>query len=172
MKKVNRKGFSTIEAILVIVIIAIVAFVIWYIFHTKNTTNNIYGNAANTSSSTPAPTKQTSNKNTASTASIIQTKTDPKLGKYLADGSGKPLYTYSQDTDNTSNCTGSCLTNWPPYKATSSSANLPANVATITRSDGGGVQYTYQKKPLYYFSGDSAGKVTGNGVDGFNIATP
>ena len=171
MKKVNRKGFSTIEGVLLIVIAAIVVFVIWYVFHTKNNTNNIYGNAANTSSTTPAATKQSNAKNNATTSSIIQTKTDSKLGKYLADSSGKPLYTYSQDTENTSNCTGACLTNWPVYKATSSSASLPANVGTITRSDGT-LQYTYKKKPLYYFTCDTSSGITGNGVDGFNIATP
>lgn len=171
MKKINREGFSTIEAVLVIVIIAIVGFVVWYVFHTKNTTNNIYGNAANTSATVPAATNKSTTKPTSSASSIIQTKTDPKLGQYLADGSGKPLYTYSQDTDNTSNCSGSCLANWPVYKATSSSASLPANVGTITRSDGT-VQYTYNKKPLYYFSGDTSGSITGNGVEGFNIATP
>ncbi|HET6864220.1 MAG TPA: hypothetical protein VFH37_03440 [Candidatus Saccharimonadales bacterium] len=171
MKKANRKGFSTIEAVLVIVIIAIVGFVVWYVFHTKNTTNNIYGNAANTSTTAPAATKKSPTKTTTNTSSIIQTKTDSKLGQYLADSSGKPLYTYSQDTDNTSNCFGSCLTNWPAYKATSSSTSLPANVGTITRSDGT-VQYTYNKKPLYYFSGDTSGTITGNGVEGFSIATP
>lgn len=168
MKKVSRKGFSTVEAILIIVIIAIVGFVVWYVFHTKNNTNNIYSNAANTQT-TPPPSTSSSSK---TSSTIIQTKTDPKLGQYLADGSGKPLYTYSQDTDNTSNCTGSCLTNWPAYKATSSTANLPANVGTITRTDGGGVQYTYKKKPLYYFSGDTSSTPTGNNVDGFVLATP
>lgn len=169
MKKVSRKGFSTIEAVLVLIIIAIVGFVIWYVFHTKNTTNNIYGNAANTSSQTPA---QSSTNNSTSTKPIIQTKTDATLGKYLADGNGKPLYIYAKDTANTSNCTGSCLSNWPAYKATSTTANLPANVGTITRSDGGGVQYTYKKMPLYYFTGDTGSSPTGNGVQEFTIATP
>ncbi|HET7827364.1 MAG TPA: hypothetical protein VFK97_00670 [Candidatus Saccharimonadales bacterium] len=166
MKKFSQKGFSTIETVLVLVIIAIIAGVVWYVFHTKNNTNSIYGNAANTSMTVPAK------KSTASTTKlIIQTKTDSKLGKYLADGNGKPLYTYSKDTANTSNCTGSCLTNWPIYKASSSTTVLPANVGTITRADGS-IQYTYNKKPLYYFSGDTGTAITGNGLDGFNIATP
>jgi len=167
MKKSNQKGFSAIEAVLIVVIIAIVGFVVWYVFHTKSSTDNTYSNASNTQT---AP--QTSNKSSASTAAkpVVQTKTDSKVGQYLADGSGKPLYTYNQDTDNTSNCTGSCLSNWPAYKATST-ASLPANVGTITRSDGT-VQYTYNKKPLYYFTGDSGGQVTGNGLEGFSVATP
>lgn len=161
MKKVSQKGFSAIEAILVVVIVGLLGFVVWYVFHTKSSTDNTYGNAANVQT-TPPPSS--------TTKSVIQTKTDSKVGKYLADGSGKPLYTYNQDTDNTSNCTGSCLSNWPAYKATSTS-NLPANVSTITRSDGT-VQYTYKKKPLYYFTSDSAGNITGNGLEGFSVATP
>ena len=166
MKK-TPKGFSVIEAVLVLIIVALLGFVVWYVFHTKSSTDNTYGNASNAQT---AP--QISNKNSNSTAAkpIVETKTDSKLGQYLADGSGKPLYTYNLDTDNTSNCTGSCLSNWPAYKATST-ASLPANVGTITRSDGT-VQYTYKKKPLYYFTSDSAGKVTGNGIEGFDIATP
>jgi predicted lipoprotein with Yx(FWY)xxD motif len=169
MKKSSQKGFSAIEGVLVVVIIAIVAFVVWYVFHTKNNTNNIYGNAANTQTTVPPASNKTSTSTSAKP--IIQTKTDSKLGKYLADGNGKPLYTYSQDTANTSNCTGSCLTNWPAYKAASSLTSLPTNVGTITRSDGG-VQYTYNKKPLYYFSGDTGSTITGNGVEGFSVATP
>ena len=160
MKKYSQKGFSAIEAVLVVVIVGLLGFVVWYVFHTKSTTDTTYGNAAN----------QTTTKTTSTPKALIETKTDSKVGKYLADGSGKPLYTYSQDTDNTGNCTGDCLSNWPAYKATSTSS-LPAHVGTITRSDGS-VQYTYNKKPLYYFTGDSAGKITGNGLEGFNIATP
>ena len=165
MKK-TQKGFSAIEAVLVLVIVALLGFVVWYVFHTKNSTDTTYGNAANVQT-----TPQTGNKSSSSAAKpVVETKTDSKVGQYLADGSGMPLYTYNQDTDNASNCSGSCLSNWPAYKATST-ASLPANVGTITRSDGT-VQYTYNKKPLYTFTGDSAGKVTGNGIEGFNIATP
>ncbi len=166
MKKLAQKGFSTIEAGLVVVIVAILAFVVWYVFHTKSSTDNTYGNAANVQT-----TPQTSNKSSNTSAKpVVQTKTDSKVGQYLADSNGKPLYTYNQDTDNTSNCTGSCLSNWPAYKA-STTASLPANVGTITRSDGT-VQYTYNKKPLYYFTGDSTSSVTGNGIEGFSVATP
>lgn len=160
MKK-TQKGFSAIEAVLVLVIIALLGFVVWYVFHTKSSTDNTYGNVSNT---------QTTPQTSTAAKPVVQTKTDSKIGKYLADGNGMALYTYNQDTDNTSNCTDSCLSNWPAYKATSTSS-LPANVGTINRADGT-VQYTYNKKPLYTFTGDSAGKVTGNGIEGFSVATP
>lgn len=103
---------------------------------------------------------------------VLITKTDSKLGQYLADPSGKALYTYNADSSGVSNCTGSCIATWPAYQDTGSTANLPAGIGTIKRSDNGQTQYTYNGMPLYYFVSDSARKVTGDGVDNFKIAKP
>jgi predicted lipoprotein with Yx(FWY)xxD motif len=103
---------------------------------------------------------------------VLTTKTDSKLGQYLADASGNALYTYNADTTGVSNCTGACLTAWPAYVDTGSTTNLPTGVSTIKRSDNGQTQYTYNGKPLYYFASDSQGQVTGNGVENFSVATP
>ena len=48
---------------------------------------------------------------------------------------------------------------------------LPANVTVITRSDGG-KQYAYKGMPLYTFTSDGNGQVTGDGVENFHIAKP
>lgn len=171
MSKQNQRGFGAAEAGLIVVIIALVAFVAWYAFHVKSNTDNTLNKAGNQQISPP----QNNSKKPSTTqtiASVITTKTDPTLGNYLADANGKALYTYGQDSADTSNCTGSCLAVWPAYKATSSSASLPANVGTFTRADGT-VQYTYKKMPLYYYTGDTAaGQVTGDGVNGFSVAKP
>jgi len=121
-----------------------------------------------------ATTPTTSSASTAPAVNnaVLTTKTDATVGQYLADSSGKPLYTYNADTSGVSNCTGSCLANWPAYQDKGATTGLPAGVSTITRSDNGQIQYTYNGMPLYYFVGDSAGKVTGNGVDNFQIAKP
>lgn len=103
---------------------------------------------------------------------VLTTKTDPALGKYLADPSGRPLYTYDADASGKSNCSGACLSDWPPYEATGVTTGLPADVGTIKRADNGKTQYTYMGMPLYYFTGDNQGKVTGDGVEGFSIAKP
>ncbi|HXY18096.1 MAG TPA: hypothetical protein VEH48_01590, partial [Candidatus Nitrosopolaris sp.] len=108
----------------------------------------------------------------AQSTSVIQTKTDPTLGQYLATSDGMPLYTYKLDTSGVSNCTGSCLSNWPAYTATSSVGNLPANVSTLKRTDDGSIQYTYKGLPLYTFTSDSAGNVTGDGIENFQVAKP
>lgn len=170
MKKFNQRGFSPIETALVLVIVALVAFVGWYVFHTKSNTDTTYGNAANTQTEvSKSPAKTDTTKTTA--ADVVKTKTDSKVGQYLTDANGNTLYTYDQDTDNTSNCTGTCLTDWPAYKNTSTSTTYPTNVGSITRADGT-MQYTYKKKPLYTFVSDTAGKITGDGVNSFSVAKP
>ena len=104
--------------------------------------------------------------------SILITKTSSSLGQYLAEPDGQPLYIYNSDRSGVSNCTGTCLTTWPPYIDTGSTTGLPAGIGTIKRSDNGEIQYTYNGLPLYTFTGDSKGKVTGNGVLGFSVAKP
>ncbi len=171
MKKRLQSGIALLETVLLIVIVGLVAFVVWYAFHTKNSTDNTLNGAANTQQSVP-PKKSASSNSTSTTTQVVTTKTDSKGIQYLADSSGKTLYTYGADSANTSNCTGSCLSVWPAYKATASSASLPTNVGTITRSDGS-LQYTYKQMPLYYYSGDTAaGQINGNGVGNFSVAKP
>jgi predicted lipoprotein with Yx(FWY)xxD motif len=103
--------------------------------------------------------------------SVISTKTDATLGSYLADSNGAALYTYGADTTGVSNCSGSCLYSWPIYDASSAPSSLPTNVTVITRSDGS-KQYAYKGMPLYTFTADSSGQVTGDGVSNFHVAKP
>lgn len=172
MSRKNQRGFAAIEGILIAIIVVLVAFVAWYAFHVKNSTDNTLNKAGNQQISPPQKSTKKSTAATPATAEVVTTKTDSKLGNYLADLNGKTLYIYNQDSANTSNCSGSCLAVWPAYKATSSSASLPTNVGTITRSDGT-VQYTYKKLPLYYYTGDTTAEpVSGDGVNGFSVAKP
>jgi predicted lipoprotein with Yx(FWY)xxD motif len=124
------------------------------------------------SSTNPAMSSSSSTANQpASSGDIVQTKTAANVGQYLADSSGNALYTYGGDTAGKSNCSGSCLYSWPIYDASNAPSTLPTNVTVITRSDGS-KQYAYKGLPLYIFSGDSAGHVTGDGVSDFHIAKP
>lgn len=126
-------------------------------------------------SSTPKPSTTTNSTTTTSQTStnnsIIQTKTNATVGQYLADTNGDALYTYGADTSGVSNCSGSCLYSWPAYVPTSSLASLPTNLTIIKRSDGSS-QYAYKGMPLYTFTGDSAGHVTGDNVSDFHVAKP
>lgn len=85
----------------------------------------------------------------------------------LTDAKGMTLYTYDKDTKNVSNCTGQCLTYWPPFLTSGQApSGLPTNLGTLKRSDGS-TQYTWNSMPLYYYSADKkAGDTTGNGIGG------
>lgn len=146
-----------------LVVLVIIAGGAWAIFHKSSNSAN---NSTSTTASSNAPNQP------AQSTNVIQTKTDPALGQYLATSTGMPLYTYKLDTSGVSNCTGSCLSNWPAYTATSSVGNLPTNVSTFKRADDSSIQYTYKGLPLYTFTSDSTGNVTGNGIANFQVAKP
>jgi len=148
-----------------IVVVIVVVAGLWTHYH-KNTKK------VSTTTSTTSTQTSTHSQTAVVNNVVLTTKTDAHLGQYLADPNGKALYTYANDTTNTSNCSGSCLDSWPPYLATSRT-DLPTNVSSTKRTDDGKFQYTYKGKPLYYFFGDTQGnQVTGDGVGNFNVAKP
>lgn len=151
-----------------VVVIAILVGVGLALSHNSSSNPPVHRTGTHTTTDQTQPAKAPTVHN-----AVLTTKTDPRLGQYLADPQGKPLYTYGGDKANagTSTCTGSCLAEWPAYRATST-AHLPAGVATIKRSDNGQTQYTYNGLPLYYFITDQPGKVTGDGVENFHLAKP
>jgi len=155
---------NTIIGVVILIILIVGGIAI---FHKSPSGTN---NSAASSNSNNSPAAQT--KAPAVNNAVVLTKTSPSLGQYLTDPSGKALYTYNSDTSGVSNCTGSCLANWPAYQDTGATTGLPAGISTIKRTDNGQIQYTYNGMPLYYFTGDSGTQVTGNGVENFAIATP
>jgi predicted lipoprotein with Yx(FWY)xxD motif len=85
--------------------------------------------------------------------------------------SGLALYTFNGDGPNQSNCTGGCLAIWPVHAATASE-KASGNFTIFTRP-GGSLQWAYKTKPLYTFASDTvANNATGNGFQGFSLATP
>jgi len=99
-------------------------------------------------------------------------------GTLLLAETGLSLYTFDNDTDNTSNCNGTaddtttCAGVWPPLLATDDAA-ATAKFTLITRSDGT-MQWAYDMQPLYtYIQDSSQGDVTGDGVNGvWHLARP
>jgi predicted lipoprotein with Yx(FWY)xxD motif/plastocyanin len=95
----------------------------------------------------------------------------PEFGTYLVGPDGRALYLFTQDSADTSVCTGDCATAWPPLTADGSGAvsageGVPGTLATITRDDGT-MQVAYDGIPLYYFQADAAaGDTNGQGVNG------
>lgn len=149
------------KAVIAILVVIVVAGGAYAIFHKSSKPKSSSSSQTASQSNVPAVNN-----------AVLITKTNSSVGQYLADPSGKTLYTYNADTKGVSNCTGSCLTVWPAYVDTGSTTNLPAGVGTIKRTDNGQTQYTYNGLPLYYFVSDSTGQVTGNGVQNFAVAKP
>jgi predicted lipoprotein with Yx(FWY)xxD motif len=107
-----------------------------------------------------------------SVATVSATSTS--LGMILVDGSGRTLYLFEKDQPNQSACAGACAAAWPVDQSSSTpkagSGATASLLGTIKRGDGS-TQVTYNKHPLYYFSGDSgAGQQHGQGVDAFGAA--
>jgi predicted lipoprotein with Yx(FWY)xxD motif len=105
---------------------------------------------------------------------VVGTASSPSFGTVLTGPNGMTLYTHAGDTATSSTCTGDCATAWPPLAATGqpmAGPGLTGKLGTATRPDGS-TQVTYGGLPLYYWEGDKkAGDVTGNGIDGFAVAT-
>jgi predicted lipoprotein with Yx(FWY)xxD motif len=105
---------------------------------------------------------------TSSDEATLQVVTDPKLGKILADGKGMTLYMFKKDTAGKSNCTGGCLTAWPPLltkgKPVIGDGIDATQVGSAALADGSMV-VTYKGLPLYYYAKDAKpGDTTGQGV--------
>jgi predicted lipoprotein with Yx(FWY)xxD motif len=104
----------------------------------------------------------------------VGTASSADFGTVLTGPNGKTLYTYAGDTATSSTCTGSCAAAWPPLPTTgqpTAGAGVTGQLGTVSRADGT-TQVTYDGHPLYYWEGDTkAGDVTGNGLEGFSVAT-
>jgi predicted lipoprotein with Yx(FWY)xxD motif len=91
----------------------------------------------------------------------------------VASSNQMTLYTYDKDVANSgvSNCTGACLANWPALTVAAgdtptAAAGVTGKLGTITRSDNGALQVTYNGLPLYFFVSDAApGDATGIGTN-------
>jgi predicted lipoprotein with Yx(FWY)xxD motif len=93
------------------------------------------------------------------------------LGKVLVDAKGRTLYLFEADKPNKSNCSGACLTIWPPLtsaaKPNATGGALAAKIGTISAS-GGKRLVTYNGHPLYYYVGDQKpGDTKGQGLNQF-----
>jgi predicted lipoprotein with Yx(FWY)xxD motif len=104
----------------------------------------------------------------------VQTATVTVQGRaqsILVDANGLPLYTYRPDTSTMSFVTGQLAVLWPPVLGTGvldrSATGTLTSVATPN-----GKQVAYNGHFLYTFTEDSPGRVTGQGVQNFFVATP
>jgi predicted lipoprotein with Yx(FWY)xxD motif len=91
----------------------------------------------------------------------------------LTNSQGKALYTADVEKGGKIMCTGGCLSFWQPAdgsaaQAKTAAADLNLKIGLVKRPDGTD-QLTLGGKPLYSFTQEGAGKLTGNGfMDAFN----
>src|SRR6185436_476543 len=111
---------------------------------------------------------------TTTTAAIVGSESSPSFGMVLTGPNGMTLYTHAGDSATSSTCTGACATTWPPLETKgqpTARVGVTGQLGTLTRPDGA-TQVTYRGLPLYYWQGDTkAGDTTGNGLEGFSLAT-
>jgi len=111
---------------------------------------------------------------------VIMTATVGSSGTLVvASSNGMTLYTFDKDVANggTSACTGGCIAKWPaltvPAGSTPTAASgITGKLGTITRTDDGTLQVTYNGKPLYFFSGDKAAGDSNGIYTGWSAVKP
>jgi len=110
----------------------------------------------------------------ASATATIQTAKATVGGKtetILVSSRDLPLYYYSLDTAKKSSVTGALAQFWPPLVSTSPTESGARGKLTVLK-DFNGHQVAYNGHFLYTFAEDSPGHATGQGVEGFFLATP
>jgi predicted lipoprotein with Yx(FWY)xxD motif len=119
-------------------------------------------------SSTPVASSVTA---TTATVHTINTSVDGKTESVLVDSSGLPLYFYKPDTAAASFVNSGLAALWPPLVAANpTAAGVTGTVSAVKDVHDG--QVVYNGHFLYTFVGDSAGHVSGQGVQNFFVATP
>jgi predicted lipoprotein with Yx(FWY)xxD motif len=107
----------------------------------------------------------------AATVHTVQATVGGKTETILVNSQGLPLYYYLNDTAAKSAVTGGLAALWPPLTSGSPAATgLTGKLAAVM--DIHGDQVAYNGHLLYTFADDHAGQLTGQGVQGFFVATP
>jgi len=105
-------------------------------------------------------------------AATVRVSSNPQLGTFLVDGSGRTLYLFAIDEPNTSKCFGGCVRAWPLLTvAGAPSAGPGVSQALLGTTDhpeapAGTKQVTYNGSPLYTFIRDQKpGDTLGQGLN-------
>jgi predicted lipoprotein with Yx(FWY)xxD motif len=94
-------------------------------------------------------------------SAAVTTRKVKGLGVVLVNAKGRTLYTFAKDQRRHVTCTGSCATFWPPlkWKGTAkpkAGGSAKSTLLGLDMSPAGGDVVTYDKWPLYTYTGDSA----------------
>jgi predicted lipoprotein with Yx(FWY)xxD motif len=127
--------------------------------------------SSSSASSAAANASQASSASNVSVKGVAVSTAKGADGTYLTGASGRALYLWVADKNDTSSCSGSCAGAWPPLvtkgQPKAGTGVDASDLGTITRT-GGIKQVTYKGHHLYYFVEDShGGMVKGQGSDSF-----
>ncbi len=133
--------------------------------------------AVPTSAPTSAPAVSAPTESSGTANSAIKVARVQGFGLFLTDNAGRTLYAYAKDTKDASNCSGSCLQNWPPFIAPAipqAPSNINPSLLTMLKRSDGTMQVEYDGHPLYYYAGDTApGDVKGQGIgNAWHVLSP
>jgi predicted lipoprotein with Yx(FWY)xxD motif len=129
------------------------------------------GVTAAAATSSHASSRPAVSQHAAATVRTVQATVGGKTETILVNSQGLPLYYYLNDTAAKSLVTGGLAALWPPLtSAPPAATGLTGKVAVV--NDAHGAQVAYNGHLLYTFADDHAGQVTGQGVQGFFVATP
>jgi predicted lipoprotein with Yx(FWY)xxD motif len=102
---------------------------------------------------------------------VVKTLKTKSHGTILTTMKGFALYTLHTDSKNHSTCSGACASAWPILWV--GKGVVPTGVTGLGsfKRSAGKYQVTFKGRPLYTFTGDSKGTTTGQGQNGFSLAT-
>jgi predicted lipoprotein with Yx(FWY)xxD motif len=129
------------------------------------------GITAASAAGSPASSRPAASQHATATVRTAQAAVGGKTETILVNTAGLPLYFYVSDTAARSLVTGGLAALWPPLTSASPAATGLTGKLAVVR-DAHGNQVAYNGHLLYTFADDHAGQVTGQGVQGFFVATP
>jgi predicted lipoprotein with Yx(FWY)xxD motif len=101
----------------------------------------------------------------------VKTRKITGLGTVLVNTKGRTLYVFANDKRSKVTCTGSCAQFWPPLKWKSAGkpkagGSAKGRLLGLDKDPAGGKVVTYNKWPLYTYTGDSsAGQANGQNLN-------
>jgi predicted lipoprotein with Yx(FWY)xxD motif len=116
------------------------------------------------SASSSAPASSGASSSGGGKAATVSVSSVDGVGDVLVDAQGMALYTPDQEASGKIVCTGDCESFWMPLQASGKpTADGDAGKLGVIRRPDGTMQVSANGKPLYTFSEDSAGQVSGDG---------
>lgn len=111
---------------------------------------------------TAASTKTANARPAAAATATIVKAVSSQYGHIVADARGQAFYLFGKEDSGRTECYGACATRWPPVLVKGQPAAGPGAQSRLlgtTRRHGGRLQLTYAGHPIYYYAGDSPGRV-------------